>query len=112
MKGYRVIVSKIVTALLSVMIIVLCFCGCSVPEPAAQSKWLRDVYADCFPIGAAVMTYSLTKFEEILPHFNSITAENDMKWRALEPSEGEYAYGTADGLVDWAKQHDTKVRGH
>ena len=66
-----------------------CISGCA-PTEAVSSGLLRDIYKDVFPIGAAVMPYSLDKYENILPHFNSITAENSMKWRVTEPSEGKY----------------------
>jgi endo-1,4-beta-xylanase len=40
--------------------------------------------------------------------FNSVTAENAMKWGEL----AKKGYGEADKFVDWAQKNDLKVRGH
>nr|AMD09876.1 endo-1,4-beta-endoxylanase [Mesosa myops] len=44
--------------------------------------------------------------------FNSLTPENEMKWDAVEPSQGNYNYGQADQLVQFAQQNGMKIRGH
>jgi len=74
---------------------------------------LKDKYAGCFPIGAAVDSQSYTTHASILKtHFNSIVAENDMKFDALEPSENSFSYGNADKIVDFANANKMKLRGH
>jgi len=74
---------------------------------------LKDKYAGCFPIGAAVDAQSYTTHGPILKdHFNSITPENDMKFDALEPSENSFSYTNADKIVDFARSNNMKVRGH
>src|SRR6185369_6739348 len=79
-------------------------------SPATQ---LKDKYAGCFPIGAAVDAQSYTTHGPVLKaHFNSITPENDMKFDALEPSENSFSYGNADKIVDFARSNDMLVRGH
>ena len=104
---------KRITVLLSAVILCLLpTAGCAAEPSDASPKKLRDYYRDYFPMGAAVMTYSLERFEDILPHFDSITAENDMKWRLLEKEEGKPDYSAADAIAEWAKAHDTAVRGH
>jgi endo-1,4-beta-xylanase len=40
--------------------------------------------------------------------FNSVTAENAMKWGELDKK----GFGEADKFVDWAGKNDLKVRGH
>jgi endo-1,4-beta-xylanase len=45
-------------------------------------------------------------------HFNSVTAENEMKWDALEPTEGSFTYGNADTIVNFAMTNNMKIRGH
>ena len=50
---------------------------------------------------------------EIVPiHFNSVTAENAMKWGELAHELGDYDFTAADALVDWAEAHGLRVRGH
>jgi endo-1,4-beta-xylanase len=44
--------------------------------------------------------------------FDSLTAENRMKWPFLQPSEGVYDFAGADALVGFARTHDLRVRGH
>lgn len=74
---------------------------------------LKDKYAGCFPIGAAVDSQSYTTHGATLKaHFNSVTPENDMKFDALEPSENSFSYGNADKIVDFARSNNLLVRGH
>ena len=74
---------------------------------------LKDKYAGCFPIGAAVDAQSYMTHGPILKaHFNSIVPENDMKFNALEPNEGAFTYTTADKIVDFAISNGMMVRGH
>ena len=70
--------------------------------------------SECFPIGAAIWTGDITGSHSDLlkKHFNSITAENDMKPDALQPTEGNFTFATADSLVAFAKSNNMFVRGH
>ncbi|MBN2535038.1 MAG: endo-1,4-beta-xylanase [Spirochaetales bacterium] len=81
----------------------------SEPEPAAYQK-----YSGYFLVGAAVDTNSYRDAHAGLlqKHFNSIVCENEMKWDALEPSEGNFNYSTADAMVNFAQANNMKVRGH
>lgn len=45
-------------------------------------------------------------------HFNSVTAENAMKWGSLAPSVGQYDFQKADALVAFAAKRGVRVRGH
>ncbi|GGR71614.1 endo-1,4-beta-xylanase [Nocardioides luteus] len=44
--------------------------------------------------------------------FSSLTAENEMKWETVEPERGTYDWSGADEVVDFARAHGQKVRGH
>jgi endo-1,4-beta-xylanase len=44
--------------------------------------------------------------------FNMVTPENEMKWDATEPSQGNFQYGSADQIVNFATSRGMKVRGH
>jgi endo-1,4-beta-xylanase len=73
---------------------------------------LYQKYASYFPIGAAVDT-SYNNYASILTkHFNSVTAENEMKFDALEPTENSFTYTNADRIVSFAQTNNMKVRGH
>lgn len=53
-------------------------------------------------------TYRRTTARE----FNSVTAENVMKWESVEPARGTYDWRPADDLVRFARAHGQAVRGH
>jgi len=44
--------------------------------------------------------------------FDSVTAENAMKWQEIEPTRGTYDWTAADRLVDFAIANGQTVRGH
>ncbi len=44
--------------------------------------------------------------------FNSITAENSMKWGELAPAVGQYDFRRADALAAFAQQRGVRLRGH
>ncbi len=67
-------------------------------------------------IGTAVDMNALandsTYRDRIATEFNSVTAENVMKWDTIEPQRGQLNFGPADELVDFASANGQKVRGH
>jgi len=44
--------------------------------------------------------------------FNYLTPENEMKWQSVEASEGNFSFGSADNIVNWAQQNNVKIKGH
>ncbi|MCC2317926.1 non-reducing end alpha-L-arabinofuranosidase family hydrolase [Cellulomonas chengniuliangii] len=44
--------------------------------------------------------------------FTMITAENEMKMDATEPSQNQFTYSSGDRIVNWARQNGKQVRGH
>lgn len=70
-------------------------------------------------IGTAISTWkndlgneNLAETKEIGNQFNMLVAENEMKFDALEPGQGQFSYGGADKLVNFANRHDMLMRGH
>jgi endo-1,4-beta-xylanase len=80
----------------------------------ATAKGLKDYYKDYFLVGAAVTPRSLHGEDSALlvTHFNSLTAENAMKMGPIHPRENEYNWKDADSIVNFAKRHGHKMRGH
>lgn len=71
------------------------------------------MYKQYFDIGAAVNLETIKGSEKLLAtHFNSITAENDMKFVSVHPEENSYTFEAGDELLAFAKQHGMKMRGH
>ena len=48
----------------------------------------------------------------LIDTFNSITPENELKWAAVQPERGEWDFGPADQIVDFALDHDMAIKGH
>jgi len=44
--------------------------------------------------------------------FDMVTAENEMKPDATEPQQGNFQFGSADAIYNWAIQNGKRVRGH
>ena len=86
--------------------------------PDADAATTLRGYADGrgVRIGAAVGDTALTadsSYTAVLDReFNSVTAENAMKWDAVEPSRGSFNWAAADRLVAHAAAHNQGVRGH
>jgi len=96
----------------------LSFGGCkssqSLSNNQADTKGLKDFYKNHFPIGVAVGKRNLSGEESVLikKHFNSITAENDMKMERMQPEEGQFNWKEADSIISFAEKNNIKVRGH
>ncbi|MCQ2259418.1 MAG: endo-1,4-beta-xylanase [Bacteroidaceae bacterium] len=70
-------------------------------------------------VGVAVRGWSMdlnndndAQVSLIAKQFNAVVAENEMKYDAVEPSEGYFSYGDGDKLVNFARRHSLRVRGH
>lgn len=77
-----------------------------------ETPSLHEVYADHFAIGAAIDARYNNHAELLGMHFNSVTAENEMKFDSLQPSEGNFRYSRADQMVAFASDNGMQVRGH
>lgn len=74
---------------------------------------LKGIFTDDFKIGAAVNPLTIRSQEQLLAyHFNSITAENEMKFESVHPQEEVYTFDHADGLAAFARKHGLAMRGH
>ena len=69
-----------------------------------------------FPVGAAISTYHLkhnSAYRRLLvEQFNSVTAENAMKFEQLHPSQHQFRWAAADELVRFARTNGMRVHGH
>lgn len=86
-------------------------------EYNATSEGLKDYYipGQFFYIGAAIepsATTNASDVELMKRHFNSLTAENAMKWSELQPAEGNFNFTQADKIIGFAQANGMKVRGH
>lgn len=80
----------------------------------ANAQHLRSS-ANKIYIGVALTpsAFSESNYKTIAgQEFNCLTAENEMKWDAVEGSRGNHNYNAGDQLVEFAHQNQMKVRGH
>lgn len=86
------------------------------PEPSVEADIpaLYEVFADYFPIGAAIEPHQTTglKAELLKKHVNMLVAENAMKPSSLHPSEDNYNWTQADQIVAFAKENNMQLRFH
>jgi endo-1,4-beta-xylanase len=100
---------KLIPAFAAVVIL-LSSCG-------SDETTLSKAYEDHFLIGTAINGRQISGADpQALPfiasQFNSVTAENEMKWERIHPTPGEYNFGVADSIVDFAERKGMKVIGH
>ncbi len=84
----------------------LLFTGCK------KDKKLWEYYEDYFKVGCTMNYGTQDMYEDIAGEFNSMTCENEVKWNALEPTEGTFDFTVADKMVAFAKNNKMAVRGH
>lgn len=76
-------------------------------------KPLKEHFAGKFLVGAAVSEYTIEKDQELLKkHFNSITAENEMKPMHMQSEQGKFDFEVSDKMVQFAEDNGMEVRGH
>jgi endo-1,4-beta-xylanase len=63
-------------------------------------------------VEARALGHSAGYRAELAREFSSVTPENAMKWEVTEPHRGRFDFSDADRIVDFARAHDMRVRGH
>jgi endo-1,4-beta-xylanase len=96
----------------SLMLILAFACSCSNEQPG-----LKDAFKGDFLIGAAVNAPQIMGMDEkakpfIAKHFNSLTAEDAMKWERIHPEPGRYEFALPDSIVAFAQRNGMAIIGH
>ncbi len=73
---------------------------------AANAQLLCNNSASCTS-GSSATYRNLAATE-----FNQVTPENVMKWESIEPSDDNYNFAAADGIVAFAQANGQRVHGH
>ncbi|MBY0219899.1 endo-1,4-beta-xylanase [Paenibacillus illinoisensis] len=82
-------------------------------ESRREEESLKALYKDAFHIGAAVNPLTIDSQRSLLAyHFNSLTAENEMKFSSLHPEENLYTFENADVIASFAREQGMALRGH
>lgn len=100
--------------ILALTLCVIALAGCL---SSSKRETLKEAFHDKFLIGVAVNRPQIYQRNEeehrlITAQFNSLTAENDMKWMHIHPKKDEYNFEHADKLVALAEANDMFVVGH
>ena len=87
----------------------------TIAEPGKTS--LRDAFADDFLVGAAIGRHQImggdpAAMRLVEQQFNTLTAENSMKWERIEPLENQFDWEAADALVEYAEKAGMEIAGH
>ncbi len=91
--------------------------GSARPAAPAMPSGLAAAYRDEFLVGVAVANHTLdgqapAELALIGEEFNSVTAENAMKWGEIRPDGVTWQWQRADRLVDFATRQGMHVLGH
>jgi endo-1,4-beta-xylanase len=95
----------------------LVLCASAGTRAAAEGPGLKDAAPPGLLIGVA-LSRSQTDGQDpranlLVPrHFNSVTAENLLKWERVHPEPDRYDFGPADRLVAFGETHGLAVIGH
>ncbi|WP_111977868.1 endo-1,4-beta-xylanase [Algibacillus agarilyticus] len=111
------------TLLTSAALATICLQGCVntdekvAVETVATGSSLKDAFKNNFHIGAALSKTQILDQEPgtldlVAKQFNSLTAENEMKWELMQPIEGQYHYAVSDKLVEFSEKNDIFLVGH
>ena len=85
--------------------------GAAAPEPSLR----QAAQASGMLIGAAVRPAQLSEAaytSTLAREFNMVEPEDALKWEVVHPEPQRFDFSQADQVVDFARQHDMKVRGH
>lgn len=86
------------------------------PPPPSSTAILKDVFGSDFLFGAAVQAGQVTGggVDQSLAgrHFNSITAEFEMKADIIAPNQGSFDFSAGDTLLSFANANGASLRGH
>lgn len=83
----------------------------------ADAQGLKQTFDGAFLVGSALSKQQILSPDAdlqrvISAEFNSVTAENDMKWERIHPAVDKYDFSVSDKLMALAQQHQLRVIGH
>lgn len=92
--------------------------GCSLATKRARLvAGLSGAFQKDFRLGTSVKNHTLDTTDApllslIAQEFNAITADNAMKWDALQPALKVFNWQRADQFVEFGRRHDMRIVGH
>jgi endo-1,4-beta-xylanase len=97
--------------------LIILFLTCTLLSCKKNNPGLKDVFSDAFLIGTCMNTSQINGTDPkakpfIAANFNSVTAENSMKWERIHPIPGKYDFAVSDSIVNYALTNKMFVVGH
>lgn len=94
------------------LLLVVMTVSCTTKQPS-----LKEVFSNDFLIGTSMDSIQIlgrdAKAEPLIARqFNSVTAENAMKWENIHPSPDVYDFSVADSMVSFALKNNMFIAGH
>lgn len=114
---HRMLANFFMFLFLSMSMINFYCCSTSSKQPGNNDTLtsLYKNYEDYFKIGVALSDKNLTDSMVTTitkRHFNSITAENAMKWEFIHPEPDRYDFEQADRFVEFGEANGMYIVGH
>lgn len=81
--------------------------GTNPPSPPTATKIFLGAAVDPEQMDNAAFTGAMKRY-----NFDSMVAENAMKFAPLQPNRGQFNWGGADKIVNYAQANGMRVRGH
>ena len=96
---------------------VLACLAAAIAAPVAAQPSLKEVYQGHFKVGAALNQGHFRETDAagaalVKQHFNTITAENDLKWERVHPKADAYNFEPADRYVEFGEKNGMFIVGH
>jgi endo-1,4-beta-xylanase len=78
---------------------------------------LKELFKDYFYLGTALNDAQIfgrdkASLSILKDHFNSITAENAMKWSHIQERQGEYDFESSDRFINLGEENSMFIVGH
>ena len=86
-------------------------------ETSSSPASMKNEFSGQFLIGTALSESQILGQQEgvleLVKHqFDALTAENEMKWERIQPSEGVFRWEAPDTLAQFCKDNDIFLTGH
>lgn len=96
---------------------ILAAIGAALAAQGADPEPLKSLAPRGLLLGAAMNTRQVTGADPaasaiVERHYNTVTAENALKWGPVHPEPGRYNFKPADAFVEYAARHGLVTIGH
>ena len=111
---------KITKLTLSLLTLLICFNGCNQKEVKEENhdlNSLKTAFQNKFHIGAAINDSQIIGSDTLgvrllEKEFNTITAENVMKWEEIHPTPDSFYFDLSDKFIALGEKNDMHIVGH